>query len=151
MIEKKGVEVGNIFQLGYHYTKLMKDATFIDKDGQKKPYYMGCYGLGLARTLATIVEKNNDERGIIWPKTVTPYHVHLVGLNLNEKPVLDKASAVYKELSEAGVEVLFDDREEVRAGEKFADADLIGIPVRLVISAKTGNTIEWKERTQNIS
>lgn len=149
LIAKKGVEVGNIFQLGYHYSKLMKNATFIDTDGKERPYYMGCYGLGIARTMATIVEKYNDEKGIIWPKHVAPYQVHLVGLNLNEQDIKKKAYDFYYTFKENNIEVLFDDREDISPGVKFGDVDLIGIPIRLVISKKTGSEIEWKERAQN--
>jgi prolyl-tRNA synthetase len=147
LIEKKGIEVGNIFQLGYHYSSRMKGATFVDKDGKNKQYYMGCYGIGLGRTLATLTEVYNDEKGIIWPKNVSPYQVHLVGLNLNEADIKEKAQTLYNELLENNIEVLFDDREDVSAGVKFGDADLIGIPVRVVISKKTGEQVEWKERT----
>jgi prolyl-tRNA synthetase len=138
LVEKRGVEVGNIFQLGFHYSSRMVGASFRDKEGKEQPYYMGCYGIGLARTLATIVETSNDEKGIIWPEAVAPYQVHLVGLN-------DTAEHVYKKLQEKGIAVLFDDRD-VSAGEKFADADLLGIPVRLVVSNKTGEQIEYKRR-----
>lgn len=138
----RGIEVGNIFQLGYHYSKKMHGATFIDKDGKETPYYMGCYGIGIGRTLGAIVETNHDDRGIIWPASVAPFDVHLISIKSSEK-----AEEVYKKLQEAGVEVLYDDREEVSAGNQFADADLIGIPVRLVVSPKTGEQIEWKERT----
>src|SRR5262249_26314610 len=138
-----GIEVGNIFQLGLHYSSKMKDATFTDAEGKKQPYYMGCYGIGIGRTLATIAEISHDDKGILWPKSVAPFAVHLISLKANEK-----ADEVYKKLQEAGIEVLYDDRE-IGAGEKFADADLIGIPVRLVISAKTGDQIEWKERSKS--
>lgn len=137
--EGRGIEVGNIFQLGYHYTNLMKDAVFIDQDGKEKKYYMGCYGIGLGRTLAAIAEKYHDDRGIIWPQAAAPYAVHLVGLS-------QTAAQVYEELLAAGIEVLYDDRDEVSAGVKFADADLIGIPIRLVVSKKTGTKVEWKNR-----
>ena len=145
---KKGIEVGNIFQLGFHYSSKMKGANYIDKDGKEKPYYMGRYGIGLARTLATVVEVYNDEKGIVWPESVAPYQVHLVGLDLSDKAVLEKAEQVYKILTSHGIEVLFDDRIEPSAGEKFADADLIGIPYRVVISKKTGAEIEVKKRSQ---
>lgn len=138
--EKKGIEVGNIFQLGYHYSSRMTDAVFTDDDGEKKPYYMGCYGIGIGRTLATIVEKHHDEKGILWPEVVAPYQVHLVSLGESK----DKGESVYNTLVQEGVEVLWDDRDE-SAGVKFADADLIGIPVRLVVSTKTGDQIEWKK------
>lgn len=141
--ERRGIEVGNIFQLGYHYSKLMTNATYIDKDGQAKPYYMGCYGIGIGRTLATIVEKYHDERGIIWPEAIAPFQVQLVSLTGGEEAAKD----AYNALVAAGIEVLWDDRGDVSAGVKFADADLLGMPVRLVISKKTGDQIEWKLRT----
>lgn len=147
LVLKKGIEVGNIFQLGYHYSSKMKGATFIDKDGKEKPYYMGCYGIGIARTLATIVEKCNDAKGMIWPESVAPFKVHLVGLDLDDKEVYKKAEDLYKRLDAGGVEVLFDDRDGISAGEKFADADLIGIPYRLVISKKTQEKFEIKKRS----
>lgn len=143
LIEKRGIEVGNIFQLGFHYTTKMKDAMYTDEQGNKKPYYMGTYGFGLARTLTTVVEHHHDEKGIIWPKSVAPFAVHLISLRANEK-----AEEVYKKLQESGIEVLYDERDDVAAGAKFADADLIGIPIRLVISAKTEEKIEWKERAK---
>ncbi len=142
--KRLGIEVGHIFQLGYHYTKLMKGANFIDEDGKEKPFYMGCYGIGLGRTLATIVEAHHDEKGIVWPKSITPFQVHLIVLGKNQ----NKAKDIYQKLTTEGFEVLYDNRDRVLAGEKFADADLIGIPVRLVISDKTKGKIEWKERDQ---
>ncbi|MFH1253252.1 MAG: proline--tRNA ligase [Candidatus Uhrbacteria bacterium] len=153
--EKHGIEVGNIFQLGYHYTKLMKDAVYVDQDGQNKPYYMGCYGIGLGRTMATIIEKYHDGKGMIWPKVVAPYQVHLLSLKAKDATVVEQiistASSLYDELSAAGVEVLWDDRDDVSPGAKFADADLIGLPLRLVVSEKTlrENSVEWKERTSS--
>lgn len=146
LIARRGIEVGNIFQLGHHYTTKMKDAMFVDENGKQQPYYMGCYGIGLARTLATVIEIHHDERGMIWPESIAPYPVHLVSLRENEK-----AEKVYKALIDAGLEVLYDDRDDVMAGAKFADADLIGIPVRLVVSTKTGDKIEFKKRTEKES
>lgn len=144
LAEKRGIEVGNIFQLGYHYTNLMKGAEFVDSDGKLKKYYMGCYGIGLGRTMATIVEKFHDDKGIVWPKSVAPYQVHLIELkSKNEKR---KTEEIYIKLIEAGIEVLWDDREDVSAGVKFSDADLIGLPVRLVISVRNKDMIEWKNR-----
>lgn len=148
LIAKKGIEVGNIFQLGFHYSSKMHGASFKDSEGKEQPYYMGCYGIGVARTLASIVEIHNDDKGIVWPKSVAPFQVHLVSIMNNELSIKNKADEVYKKLLDAGVEVLYDDRETVSAGAKFADADLIGIPVRLVVSPKTGDKIEWKERVQ---
>lgn len=139
LIEKRGIEVGNIFQLGYHYTNLMKGAVFINEAGKEQKYYMGCYGIGIGRTMAAVVEKYYDDKGIVWPESVAPYQVHLINLKT-------KAEEIYKKLAEAGVEVLWDDREDVSAGVKFADADLIGIPVRLVVSERNKDKIEWKKR-----
>ncbi len=146
LIEKRGIEVGNIFQLGYHYTKLMTGANFTDEDGERKPYYMGCYGIGVGRTLASVVEVHSDDRGIIWPEEIAPFQAHLVGLDLHEEEMSAKANETYDALTKAGIEVLFDDRKTQRAGEKFADADLIGIPHRVVISKRTGDKVEYKRR-----
>ncbi len=149
LIEGRGIEVGNIFQLGTHYTSRMKGALFTDQDGKEKPYYMGCYGIGIGRTMATVVEIMNDEKGIIWPKAVAPYQVHLVSLK-PEGQVKDACDKLYQELQEAGIEVLYDDRD-MQAGAKFADADLIGIPIRLVVSSRTleSGGVEWKERDKS--
>jgi prolyl-tRNA synthetase len=148
LIEKRGIEVGNIFQLGHHYSTKMQDALFTDEKGKKQPYYMGCYGFGLARTLTTVVEKYHDDKGIIWPECVAPFQVHLIGITKNELGIKKKAEEVYQKLLDAGIEVLYDDRDELAPGVKFADADLIGIPVRLVVSQKTGDKIEFKKRTE---
>lgn len=147
LIEKRGIEVGNIFQLGFHYSTKMKDALFTDDQGNKKPYYMGCYGFGLARTLTTVVEEYHDDKGIVWPKSIAPFAVHLIGIMNQESGIKEKTEEVYKKLLDAGVEVLYDDRD-TSTGAKFADADLIGIPTRLVVSAKSGDKIEWKERNK---
>ena len=148
LIKKKGIEVGNIFQLGYHYTKLMMDALFKDSDGADKPYYMGCYGIGIGRTLATVVETYHDDRGITWPENIAPYKVHLIAIGKDSVP-LEKAEALYQLLTtNYHLEVLFDDRTDLSPGAKFADADLIGCPYRLVISPKTGDKIEIKKRTE---
>lgn len=137
LVEKRGIEVGNIFQLGLHYSSLMKDANFIDKDGKAKPYYMGCYGIGLGRTMATIVEKYNDEKGILWPKSVAPFDVHLIAIGRNDD-VYAEADKLYESLIKENIEILYDDRRDkkISAGTKFADADLIGIPVQVVISER---------------
>ena len=144
---KKGIEVGNIFQLGYHYTKLMKNALFKDSDGADKPYYMGCYGIGIGRTLATIIEMYHDDRGITWPENIAPYKVHLIAIGKDKAP-FEKAEKLVQHLEEKGIDVLFDDRSDISPGAKFADADLIGCPYRLVISPKTGEKIELKKRTE---
>jgi len=157
LIAKKGIEVGNIFQLGFHYSSRMTGACFKDANGKEKPYYMGCYGIGLARTMAAIVEVYNDTKGIVWPKTVAPFQVHLIEIQNSKFKIQNENSKVksfsedvYAKLRDSGIEVLYDDRD-VSAGEKFADADLIGIPIRLVISERTGNKIELKKRNSDKS
>jgi prolyl-tRNA synthetase len=149
LTEGRGIEVGNIFQLGTHYTDLMRGAVFTDADGKEKPFYMGCYGIGVGRTLATIVEKHHDEKGIIWPKSVTPYQVHLVALGKDDS-VFEAAEKLETELEASGFCVLYDDRQ-VQAGVKLNDADLIGVPLRLVVSNRTleSDSAEWKERDQS--
>jgi len=147
---KKAAEVGNIFPLYTKFTDAF-EYKFIDKDGKEKPVYMGCYGIGPSRIMGVIVEKLHDERGIVWPKSVAPFQVHLIGLDLKDEKIKAKVHEIYKSLSKSGVEVLFDDREETNAGEKFSDADLIGIPVRLVVSKRTGEKIEYKKRNEKES
>ncbi len=147
LIEKRGIEVGNIFQLGYHYSNLMAGAEYTDEYGKRQKYYMGCYGLGIGRTLAAIVEAHHDERGIIWPEAIAPFRVYLARLGAEDE-VVKASDELYKRLTEAGIAVLYDERD-VRAGEKFADADLLGIPYRLVVSSKTleRHMYELKTRT----
>ncbi len=135
----KSIEVGNIFPFGTAKYAEMMDGTFTDHDGTRKPVWFASYGIGITRMMGVLVEVFHDERGIIWPESVAPYQVHLVGLNEN-------ADKVYDQLLAEGIEVLFDDRSDVNAGAKFADADLLGMPVRLVVSNKTGEKIEWKKR-----
>jgi prolyl-tRNA synthetase len=128
---RTAIEVGHIFKLETHYSAPL-DATFLDADGTEKPLTMGSYGIGPGRTLAAIVEQNYDEHGITWPRSVAPYDVHVVALPGLE----ERAEEVAAKLDEAGDTVLLDDREQ-RAGEKFADADLIGLPVRVTVGRKT--------------
>jgi prolyl-tRNA synthetase len=125
------IEVGHIFKLETHYSVPL-DATFLDEDGQEKPLVMGSYGIGPGRTMAAIIEQHYDEHGILWPRSVAPYDVHLIALPGLE----EQAEEVARKLDEAGDEVLLDDRDQ-RAGEKFADADLIGLPVRVTVGKKT--------------
>lgn len=139
LVEKRGIEVGNIFQLGHHYTTLMKGADFRDEDGSEKPFYMGCYGIGVGRTMAAIVEASHDEKGIIWPDSVAPFAAHILELGGAS------GEELYDVLQKAGVAVLYDERK-AGAGEKMADADLIGIPYRLVVSPKTAGKVEVKRR-----
>ena len=131
----RGVEVGNIFKLGTKYSEAM-EAVFLDEDGKSAPLVMGCYGIGAGRLMASVVETSNDDDGIVWPMTIAPQQVYLVSLATRRTPeVTEAADRVYSELMEAGIEVLYDDRNE-RAGVKFNDADLLGIPVRLTIGAR---------------
>ena len=141
----KCIEVGNIFPLGTFYAEKM-GMLFTDKDGSKKPVWFGSYGIGLTRLVGVLAEVNHDDRGLIWPKIVAPFQVHVVLLGTGEAEA-KQAMELYKTLNEAHVEVLFDDRE-VSAGAKLADADLIGIPVRLVVSPKTAGKVEWKNRSE---
>ncbi len=146
LVEKRGIEVGNIFQLGYHYSSKMKGAIYIDTDGKEKPFYMGCYGIGIGRTMAAIVEKYNDQKGIMWPESSAPFRIHLIALDGAE----NEADKLYDEMNKRGIEVLYDDRDK-SAGEKFADADLIGLPTRIVVSKKTiqQKGCEFKKRTES--
>lgn len=145
--EKRGIEFGHVFKQDHFYTQPQK-GHFVDQKGQSRPLWMGAYGIGLGRAIATIVETHHDQKGIIWPESVAPFSAHLIDVP-NEKRATVKAKKVYQALTKAGVEVLWDDRADVSAGVKFADADLIGIPVRLVVSEKTGEKIEWKKRDQS--
>jgi len=139
----KASEVGNVFDLGQKYSK---DFNFyvLDEIGKKVFPFMGCYGIGISRLMGVIVEKFNDKNGIIWPRSVAPFDVHLIGISKTEK-----AKDVYRKLTNKNFEVFWDDRNDVSVGEKFADADLIGMPVRLVVSDKTGDKIEWKKREED--
>lgn len=130
----RGIEVGHIFKLGTKYSKAMR-AVFLDKDGQERFMVMGCYGIGVGRTVAACIEQNHDERGIIWPMGIAPFHVIITPTNVNETPLREMAERLYSELTARGIEVLLDDRDE-RAGVKFMDADLIGIPLRVNIGPK---------------
>jgi len=140
LVEKQAIEVGNIFKLKTKYSTPF-DLAYTDKDGTSQDVMMGCYGIGLNRLVGTVVEVFHDEGGIVWPKSVAPFQVHLIGIDL------EKGEALYKKLLDQGIEVLYDDRD-IRAGEKFADSDLLGIPIRIVVSAKTGDQIEIKKRSE---
>ena len=130
----RGIEVGHVFKLGTKYSKAMK-AMYLDKDGQEKIMIMGCYGIGIGRTVAAGIEQNHDENGIIWPMPLAPYHVIITPINVNEIYVKESAEYIYNAMLTEGIEVVFDDRDE-RAGVKFKDADLIGIPLRITVGHK---------------
>ena len=146
LIEKRAIEVGNIFSLGTKYSAPL-DLKYKDEKGEDKLVVMGSYGIGLGRLMGTIVEVLSDEKGIVWPESVAPFQAHL--LVLGDKK-LDEANKIYQDLQKAGVEVLFDDRIDMSAGEKFADADLLGMPYRLVVSERSlkEGDIELKKRTE---
>lgn len=146
----KAAEVGNIFPLNTKFTKAI-NYHYIDESGKEQPIYMGSYGIGSSRIMGVIVEKFHDEKGIIWPENVAPFKVHLIGLDLKDEVIKKRAFEIYETLTKKNIEVLFDDRPDTNAGGKFADADLIGIPYRLVVSKRTGDKIEYKKRSENIS
>ena len=143
---KKAVEVGNIFSLGDKFSKAL-DLVYLDQTGIKKPVIMGSYGIGPGRLMGTIVEINSDEKGIIWPKTVAPFQIHLLSVDGGKAEVKEQAEKICQALIKSGTEVLFDDRD-LRAGEKFAEADLLGLPLRVVVSEKSlkAGGVEVKER-----
>jgi prolyl-tRNA synthetase len=147
LIESRGIEVGNIFQLGTKYSEPM-NCCYLDKNGKSQPMVMGCYGIGVDRTMASVIEQSHDEYGPIWPMSIAPYHVHICAINIKNDDVCEASGKLYRELLDTKVEVLFDDRGE-KAGFMFNDADLIGIPIRVIISPKTlkeGNMAELKQR-----
>ena len=145
---RRGMEMGHVFKLGTVYTEKM-GATYLDDEGRSHPIVMGCYGIGVGRLLAGVVEANHDDRGIIWPPELTPFDVHLVGLNLDRPEVRDAAERLFKDLQASGLRVLFDDRDET-AGVKFNDADLMGMRWRLTVSPRTleRGAVELKRRTE---
>ena len=150
----RGTEVGHIFKLGSKYSDAM-NATFIDENGKTKPFIMGCYGIGVTRTMASIIEQHNDENGIIWPLSVAPYHVSIIIANMKDETQITLAEKMHEELENMGIEVFLDDRNE-RAGVKFKDSELMGIPMRITVGKKVSEGIvEFKLRNggenENIS
>jgi len=146
--EERGIEVGNIFTLGTRFSEPL-GLLYTDSKGKKKPVFMGSYGIGLGRLMGTIVEVLSDDKGIIWPESISPFQVHLLALG-EDKTVLKEAEKTYNDLIKNNIEVLFDDRAGMSAGEKFADADLLGIPYRAVVSERSikDHGIELKKRTE---
>jgi len=144
----RGIEVGHIFALGTKYSEAM-NCRYLDAQGKSQPVIMGCYGIGITRMAAAWVEQNQDDKGIIWSPQIAPFDAHLIGLNLEDPVVSAEAEWTYKHLQAAGIQVLFDDRP-ARAGEKFSDADLIGIPARLTVSKRTldQHKVEFKWRRE---
>ena len=148
LIEHKAIEVGNIFDLKTKYSEPF-DLSYIDEKGGKHVVLMGCYGIGVGRLLGTVVEVLSDDKGIIWPESIAPFAIHLLVLG-DDKEVEKEANKIYESLGKNNIEVLFDDRKEISAGEKFADADLLGMPYRAVVSARSMKEggIELKKRTE---
>jgi len=142
----RGIEAGQVFTLGTKYSKALH-ATFLDENGKEKPLVMGCYGIGVSRTMAAAIEQNNDENGIIWPKAIAPFEVVVVPVNAKNEDQLRISEEIYHELKTKGVDVLLDDRKE-RAGVKFKDADLIGYPLRITVGPKAveEDSVELKIR-----
>jgi len=151
--KESSIEIGHIFDLGTKYSKAM-GANFVAESGLVKPIIMGCYGIGLGRLMAAIVEKNYDEKGIVWPKSVAPFDIHLIPIFSRKKEIDKEIKRVSEQLHQTGqkekIEVLYDDRKEISSGEKFVEADLIGIPTRIVVSEKTlkKNSVELKRRKE---
>ncbi|MBU4210285.1 proline--tRNA ligase [Patescibacteria group bacterium] len=145
--EKRGIEIAHAFKLGTCYSNSM-NAKYLDKNGKLQLIHMGSYGFGVSRAVAVVAEVHNDDNGIVWPKTVTPYHVHLIVLDTSDGKIFKQAQKLYEDLKSQNIDVLFDERKDVSAGSKFADADLIGIPIRLVVSKKSlkNGGIEFKLR-----
>tara|TARA_B100001146_G_scaffold60756_1_gene53546 strand:- start:368 stop:1975 length:1608 start_codon:yes stop_codon:yes gene_type:complete len=145
---KRGIEIGHVFKLGTRYSESM-DAKFPDQNGNLQPIVMGCYGIGVGRILAGAIEQHADKRGIIFPKTISPYEVILTSLNTDNIQVMETSENIYTEMSQAGIEVLWDDRQE-SAGVKFNDADLLGMPLRVVVSSRNieNNVVEIKIRNE---
>ena len=148
LIEKKAIEVGNIFSLGTKFSAPF-DLKYKDENGEEKLVIMGSYGIGLGRLMGTVVEVLSDDKGIVWPESIAPFTIHLLALG-DDEVVMKEANKVYESLSQVGVEVLFDDRSGMSAGEKFSDADLLGMPYRAVVSPRSikEGGIELKKRTE---
>ena len=141
----RGIEIGHVFKLGTKYSEAM-GATFLDENGKEKPLIMGCYGIGVSRLLAAVAEQKADDKGLIWPEEITPYELHLIVVNKKDPLQWEKANELYETLTAERFDVLFDDRDE-RAGVKFADSDLIGIPYRAIVGKKIHEgIIEVKDR-----
>jgi prolyl-tRNA synthetase len=132
--EQKGIEMGHVFYLGKKYSKSMQ-AKFLDEDGKSKEFEMGCFGIGVSRTVAASIEQNNDENGIIWPMAIAPYEVNVIPVNVKYEEGMKYAEEIYKKLKEAGIDVIMDDRD-ISPGVKFKDSDLIGFPLRVVVGEK---------------
>jgi len=147
LVEAKGIEVGQVFKLGTKYSKVL-EATYLDEKGQSRPIVMGCYGIGVTRTMAAAIEQNHDENGIIWPASIAPFQVVVVLVSVKDSDQAGMAEKVYRMLNGAGIETVIDDRNE-RPGVKFKDADLVGYPVRVTVGSKAvaSGEVELRLRT----
>ena len=147
----RGIEMGHIFKLGTVFSEKM-GASFLDQNGEQKPIIMGSYGIGIGRLLATVIERNHDDKGIVWPLSLAPYQVYLCGLGMDRPDVVDASEKLYADLQVKGVEVLFDDRTE-SAGVRFNDADLLGMPLRVVVSQRTLKSqsaeLKWRSKGES--
>lgn len=155
LLEKRAIEVGNIFKLGTRFSQPL-GLHYTDKDGNRKPVVMGSYGIGTGRAMAAVVEVHHDDNGIIWPVELAPFLVHLVEIRPRlpagrnpRSEIRNIAKDLYQRLTEQGIDVLYDDRDAVSAGEKLADADLIGCPLRVVVSSRHRNQLELKQRSES--
>ena len=146
---KKGIEIGNTFKLGTKYSEAL-DLNYLDEENNLKPVYMGCYGIGVARCMAAIAEQKADEHGLVWSKEIAPFSVGITVINMNDEKQSSVALKLYENLNKEGIDVLLDDRDE-RAGVKFKDMDLIGIPYRITVGKKSSDGIlEFKSRDGKI-
>lgn len=150
LVEKKAIEVGNIFSLGFKFSEPF-GLTYANEKGEQVPVFMGSYGIGITRLMGTVVEVLSDEKGIVWPESIAPFRVHILALG---DEAYDEAESLYTLLSSKGIEVLFDDRSGVQAGEKFADADLLGMPLRVVVSKRSlekgGYEVKGRTETEGV-
>lgn len=148
--EAKAIEVGNIFKLNTKFSNAF-NFTYTNEQGEQKPVFMGCYGIGISRLMGIVAELLSDEKGLVWPVSLAPFTVHLIGLNTDDQAVTSNVEKLYKELTDSGIEVIYDDRSQSNAGEKFTDADLIGCPLRITVSKRTlaRNECELKVRNSD--
>jgi prolyl-tRNA synthetase len=151
MGQRRGIEMGQVFKLGTRYSEMM-GATFLDREGKQQPVIMGSYGIGIERLLAAVIEANHDEAGIVWPRSVAPFDVHIVAIQSDKPEVREAAERLYEQLGALGIPALYDDRDET-PGVKFNDADLLGTPLRVTVSPRNlaNQTIELKGRTEGES
>jgi prolyl-tRNA synthetase len=144
----RAIELGHIFKLGTRYSEAL-GAKYLDEKGVEHPIVMGSYGIGVERIIACLIEQNHDDKGIIWPKEIAPFQVHLIGVNMKNEEIRQTCERIYYEMQESDIEVLYDDRDDVSAGFKFNDADLLGMPLQVIVGEKNlaKNKVEIKYRS----